>query len=1212
MQIRDLFASDVTRDIPPVVYLYEQTPTKLADEVGEYIITGGWPEGHPHRRRVPNGIHEQFVRLLTGVKRELDGRDDGSMPGACSLPASWISGFYGSGKSSFAKLLGLALADLQLPDGRPLHEALLARDTSPRSPELRTAWESLRGSLRTPVAVVFDIGAVARDNEQIHSAIVRRVQLALGYCSTQALVAEFELKLERDGEWQRFLETAESELGRPWPELKDTQMAEEDFSQVMAALFPDKYVDPMSWFESRAGTSTLQLSPSEAVQSIAEMMRLRAPGRDLVIVIDEVSQYIHQDSERMLRLQACVEALGAHMKGQAWLFCTGQEKLDAQSSGAVLGKLKDRFPERFRVHLAATNIRDVVHRRLLQKTPDGDRHLRELFGRHRNDLKLFAYGCESVTEDDFVEVYPMLPGHIDLLLQITSALRTRSTRSQGDDHAIRGLLQLLGELFRAQKLAELPVGELVTLERIYEVQQTALDSDVQQTLSRIFKHCADNNDALGERVAKAVSLLELISDTQAVDARLVAACLYDRLDRGDISSDVTEALERLRNANLLGYSEKSGYKVQSSAGQEWERERRDIGVPTETVSELVQEALTYLLGGPERPRLQGRPFPWSASFSDGRRFADHVLLDARDPAAVVVDVRYLQVADQSRATWIKRSDETALRDRIVWVTGDPGQVADLCRQLARSRRMVSRYQPRRESLTPAKRVLLQEELNRSEDLESKARKAVDEALMGGRIYFRARDTDPRELGGAFGPTLNRIGTQVLPDLFPRFTATTVTPGELMVLLDKELSGPSPKFLPADLGILELDAGRFVPTCSGQVPARILQRIEDEKGLSGASLLTHFGKPPYGYPNPVVRACVAGLLRAGKVRIRPDGAAEITSVRDAGVRELFDKERGLIRADIFPAGETEIGPRDRTRICRFFEEQLNHRMDRENDAIADAVFQHFPIQGSRLRSVEERLNRLPGPPPTPNALVALGKALEDCRRSRQVLPTVKEVKSHLDALRDGVQQLGKLHAELTDEAIAEVAELDRAARYPLAQLKDLGVLPPEAHGPSDRIEEQLRSPFAWRGAAGLSGDAEMLWAAYAVARGRIIEKQEQLAEGARERVRARKAFIGLSADLSHRVLRPITEALIETTGQAVAPTLRALASGMERRLHDAEDLANERLDSLLVNDDDPVIVKVALGLRNREIGNAADLDALLDEIRSRVTAQLTDGRRIRLV
>ena len=74
MIIRDLFLSDVTRDIPPVVYFHEQTPEKLASEVSEYIITGGWPEDHPNHRRVPDGIHEQYVKLLQAITAELESR----------------------------------------------------------------------------------------------------------------------------------------------------------------------------------------------------------------------------------------------------------------------------------------------------------------------------------------------------------------------------------------------------------------------------------------------------------------------------------------------------------------------------------------------------------------------------------------------------------------------------------------------------------------------------------------------------------------------------------------------------------------------------------------------------------------------------------------------------------------------------------------------------------------------------------------------------------------------------------------------------------------------------------------------------------------------------------------------------------------------------------------------------------------------------------
>ncbi|MCB9489065.1 MAG: BREX system P-loop protein BrxC, partial [Deltaproteobacteria bacterium] len=892
MKIKELFEKDVTRDIPPVVYFHEQNPEKLKDEVSEYIITGGYPDGDPRAQRVGEGIHEQFVKLLKGIAAELQ------KAGGAELPASWISGFYGSGKSIFAKLIGLSLDGKELPNGTSLSTALLQRDDSPRCKEFEEAWKKVVDQM-DPMAVVFDIGGVARDNEHIHVAALRQIQSRLGYCPDD-LVAEYELKLEHDGQYDEFLQAAETTLGRSWNEAKNDKQADDHFSHVMHVMDCSRYPEPTSWIDAHAGgVRGLGSSVREITDAIALMMKNRAYGKTLFIVVDEVSQYVHQDDQRMLKLQSFVSEVGQRLKGGVWLFATGQQKLE-ESGDTSIGKLKDRFPIPLRVHLNAANIRDVVHKRLLKKARDKETVLRELFQTHRSDLKLHGYECGEITEEDFVEVYPLIPAHVDLLLQITTTLRARSSRVRGDDYAIRGLLQLMGELFREQRLAEKDVGDLVTLDAIFEVQRSALEEDIQNALSRIFSNPDCKSDELALRCAKAVALLQLIQESTPTTPELVAKCLYSRLGEGNREDEVAKALERLRAEGLLSYSEKYGFKIQSSVGQEWQRERDDLGVTMDQKSELVQEMLKKQIGNADLPRLKSSSFSIAAWYSDGRHAQDARLVAPRVDATLAVDFRYLaKKQDRESSGWVTSSDQDLLRDRILWVCGDPGQIEQIARDLASSINMINRYEPRFASLPGNKKILFFEEQTRRDDLEKQLLEAVSSVFMDGALYFRGRQVRPKDLSASFPIALNAFGNQVLPELFPHFIEIRVTDTELKQLLEPTLSGPSTKFMDAGLGILSLDSGRYVASCDGTVPTRIFEVIERDGGASGSTLLANFGKPPYAYPADVIKACLAGLVRGEKIRVRPEDGPLITSVRDPGAQDLFLKDRDFRRAEFFP-------------------------------------------------------------------------------------------------------------------------------------------------------------------------------------------------------------------------------------------------------------------------------------------------------------------------
>lgn len=379
-KIKDVLYRDIEKNIAPVIYFHQLEPETAAQEVAEYIfttrpVTQGNPTG---------GIHEQMVSLLNNISAAVD---EGH-----KLPASWISGFFGSGKSSFAKLLGLALDRMELPDGKTMDRALMERDDTPDFKELHDAFANLADRIDT-LAVIFDIGTAAKNNESVPHTIYRNILHKLGY-SFHDGVAHFELALEDEGRYAEFLDLYEKQYRKPWPEKRNSALAPQQFRAVYKQMFPEQ--------GDLLETSTFSLN-SLAVQTmvanIVKAVNRRAPGKTVFIVVDEVSQYIIQDRNKMLDLQSFVSEIGGRAKpgdSRIWLLVTGQEKLEEESRESVLFKLKDRFPPALRVHLDRANVREIVSRRLLKKK--GGSALESLIsGANLDRLKLHGYGCAAET-----------------------------------------------------------------------------------------------------------------------------------------------------------------------------------------------------------------------------------------------------------------------------------------------------------------------------------------------------------------------------------------------------------------------------------------------------------------------------------------------------------------------------------------------------------------------------------------------------------------------------------------------------------------------------------------------------------------------------------------------------------------------------------------------------------------------------------------------
>lgn len=384
-QIKEVFFRNIEENIAPVIYFHQLDPEIAAQEVREYVFTTR-PSSQGNQL---GGIHEQMVTLINQICIAID---EGH-----KLPSSWISGFFGSGKSSFAKLLGLSFDKMQLPDGTTMNETLIGRDDTPKAQELRDAFNRLN-SLVDSIAVIFDIGTAAKNNESIPHTIYRQVLSKLGY-SRHDGVAHYELALEDEGHYEEYLKLYLEHYKKPWREKSNSALAPQQFRTIYKLIYPEE--------GDLLETTTFNLHTLSIYNMVSDLYKVidrRAAGRTIFIVVDEVSQYIAKDQNKMLDLQSFVSEIGGRAKAKnspLWLLVTGQEKLEEENKESVLFKLKDRFPPELRIHLDRANVREIASRRLLKKKSNSE--LETLFSDTFIDaLKLHGLDCANVSKEQFI------------------------------------------------------------------------------------------------------------------------------------------------------------------------------------------------------------------------------------------------------------------------------------------------------------------------------------------------------------------------------------------------------------------------------------------------------------------------------------------------------------------------------------------------------------------------------------------------------------------------------------------------------------------------------------------------------------------------------------------------------------------------------------------------------------------------------------------
>src|SRR4051812_2087905 len=569
--IKTLFANDIHRRIEEVIKVDQTDGEILREEISEYVVT--------------DAIRSHYTGVYEAYRETPNKPHEGT--------AIWVSGFFGSGKSSFAKMLGLSIANRVIA-GESAAERYAKRTGDPK---LQVLLKAIAEKIPTH-AVIFDVSTdrgIRSGNQTLTEIMYGLFLQSLGY-SKDLDLSELEIALEGEGRLLEFESAYRQRFEKDWNTDKGMlAFSLGRASEVMHLLEPRTYPVADSWVKGIKQRA--DISPGKLAERASVLMKRRRPGQTLMFVADEVGQFVARDVQKMLDLQAVVQSLGRVGRGKLWVVVTSQEKLGELVSGLddtkiELARLMDRFP--LQVHLEPSDISEVTSRRVLSKNANAEAALGKLFDEYRGRLtdhtRLTAeIKLPELTRDGFVDLYPLLPYQIDLVVGIVSGLRTQGGSSKHVGGANRTIIKLAQQLLinPAVHLADAPLGDLVRLDQVYDLVEGNIGSEVRAKIAAIAKEL---NHPLAQPVAKVICLLQYVKSVHR-SAENIAAALHSSVGGDSQLASVKEALRDLEVAQKVRHGD-DGYRIPTPAEDDWERQRNGISPKPSDAHRLQSEVLS--------------------------------------------------------------------------------------------------------------------------------------------------------------------------------------------------------------------------------------------------------------------------------------------------------------------------------------------------------------------------------------------------------------------------------------------------------------------------------------------------------------------------------------------------------------------------------------------------------------------------------------------
>ena len=565
MMIRDMFADDINRKINGVIKVDQAADDVIEQELNEYVIT--------------RELKKHFITFFNyyGDAFEQPTADMGV----------WISGFFGSGKSHFLKMLSYLLENKEVKGIRSVERFRKKFEDDPATFMLID-----RATKGTTETILFNIdieGFSNKDKTAVLRVFAKMFYSHLGFYGENLKVAMMERYIDQQGMTEEFRRVFEEKKGKSWLEMRRAFAFNGKFIiPTLMEVLDMSEDDAKAWFNDKTAT---EISIAQLVEDMKAYVDTKPANFRLLFMIDEVGQYVGTDTDMLLNLQSLTEKIGSECEGKVWVICTGQEAIDEiiKVRADEFSRIQARF--KTRLSLSSSSVDEVIQKRILKKKPEAAKELECVYEQNDSVLRnLFSFSG-SIQDikgysgpREFTENFPFVPYQFIIMQKVFAEIRKHGNSGKHLSGGERSMLSGFQEA--VQKIQEKDEYALVPFFRFYDTVHTFLDGSIRRVIERCQK-AAENGDGIEQQDVDVLKLLYLIRYIDDIPSNLdnIVILMADdiRMDKVIMREAVRDSLNRLMGQK--NYINRTGdtYNFLTDEEQDIQKEIKDTIVDTASI-----------------------------------------------------------------------------------------------------------------------------------------------------------------------------------------------------------------------------------------------------------------------------------------------------------------------------------------------------------------------------------------------------------------------------------------------------------------------------------------------------------------------------------------------------------------------------------------------------------------------------------------------------